>query len=138
MEQVLQLNEVTQYPKKDEKVIIIKLTDIQLHSNVRPTQSVGNAIRRSIANNKPGRIFSSFKEQKSDTNQNSIKFDMSPMMNDPVLKQTIHDYQKQGYRVMIQVPKSGLPIHLSKDTAEFLNSTRGKRILRKIKKDKEY
>jgi hypothetical protein len=58
-------------------------------------------------------------------------------MNDPVLKQTIHDYQKQGYRVMIQMPKSGLPIHLGKDAVDFMNSTRGKRILRKIKKDKD-
>jgi hypothetical protein len=57
-------------------------------------------------------------------------------MNDPVLKQTIHDYQQQGYRVLIQMPKSGLPIHLGKEAVEFMNSTRGKRILRRIKKDK--
>jgi hypothetical protein len=139
MEQRLQLNRVTQLPKKGEKVIVLKLTDIQLHSNARPTQSVGGAVRRSIENNKPGRIFSSLvKKQESVTNQNSIEFSMPFEMNDPVLKQTIHDYQKQGYRVMIQMPKSGLPIHLGKDAVDFMNSTRGKRILRKIKKDKEY
>jgi hypothetical protein len=48
MEQSLQLNRVTQLPKKGEKVIVLELTDIQLHSNARPTQSVGGAIRRSI------------------------------------------------------------------------------------------
>lgn len=137
MEQSLQLNRVTQLPKKGEKVIILELTDIQLHSNARPTQSVGGAIRRSIENNKPGRIFSSLeKKQESSTDQNSIEFTMPFTMNDPVLKQTIHDYQQQGYRVLIQMPKSGLPIHLGKDAVEFMNSTRGKRILRKIKKDK--
>ncbi|HRY62403.1 MAG TPA: hypothetical protein P5056_01375 [Candidatus Paceibacterota bacterium] len=135
----MQLNRVTQLPKKGEKVIVLELTDIQLHSNARPTQSVGGAIRRSIENNKPGRIFSSLeKKQESVTDQNSIEFSMPFVMNDPVLKQTIHDYQKQGYRVMIQISKSGLPIHLGKDAVDFMNSTRGKRILRKIEKDKDY
>ena len=139
MEQSLQLNRVTQLPKKGEKVIVLELTDIQLHSNARLTQSVGGAIRRSIENNKPGRIFSSLdKRQESSVDQNSLEFSMPFVMNDPVLKQTIHDYQKQGYRVMIQMPKSGLPIHLGKDAVDFMNSTRGKRILRKMKKDKEY
>ncbi len=139
MEQSLQLNRVTQLPKKGEKVIVLELTDIQLHSNARPTQSVGGAIRRSIENNKPGRIFSSLeKKQESVTDQNSIEFSMPFVMNDPVLKQTIHDYQKQGYRVMIQISKSGLPIHLGKDAVDFMNSTRGKRILRKIEKNKDY
>jgi hypothetical protein len=138
MEQSLQLNRVTQLPKKGKKIIILQLTDIQLHSNARPTQSVGGAIRRSIENNKPGRIFSSLeKKQESNTDQNSIAFSMPFTMDDPVLKQTIHDYQQQGYRVMIKMPRSGLPIHLGKDAVEFINSTRGKRILRKMKKDKE-
>ncbi len=139
MEQSLQLNRVTKLPKKGEKVIVLELTDIQLHSNARPTQSVGGAIRRSIENNKPGRIFSSLeKKQESVADQNSIEFSIPFVMNDPVLKQTIHEYQQQGYRVMIQMPKSGLPIHLGKDAVNFMNSARGKRILRKIKKDKEY
>jgi hypothetical protein len=63
MEQSLQLNRVTQLPKKGEKVIVLELTDIQLHTNARPTQSVGGAIRRSIENNKPGRIFSSLEKK---------------------------------------------------------------------------
>ena len=135
MEQILQLNKVTQLPKKGEKVIVLELTDIQLHTNARPTQSVGGVIQRSIEHNKPGRIFSSLeKRQESVADQNSIEFSMPFVMNDPVLKQTIHEYQKQGYRVMIQMPKSGLPIHLSKDAVDFMSSTRGKRILRKIKK----
>lgn len=139
MEQSLQLNRITQLPKKGEKVIILELTDIQLHSNARPTQSVGGAIRRSIENSKPGRIFSSLEKKQELSNDNSsIEFSMPIAMNDPVLKQTIHDYQQQGYRVLIQAPKAGLPIHLGKDAVEFVNSTRGKRILRKMKRDKEY
>lgn len=137
MEQRLQFNKVAQPFKKGEKIIILEITDIQLHSNARPTQSVGGAIRRSIENNKPGRIFSSLQtEQESSANQNSIELTMSFAMNDPVLKQAIHDYQQQGYRVIIRMPHSGLPIRLGKDAVEFMNSTRGKRIWRKMEKDK--
>ena len=138
MEQSLQLNRVTQLPKKGEKVIVLQLTDIQLHSNARPTQSVGGAIRRSIENNKPGRVFSSFETEKSDESQLALKMKMPFVMNDPALKQAIHDYQRQGYRVMLQIPKAGLPIMLGKDAQEFMRSTKGKRIIRKINKDKEY
>lgn len=137
MEQNIQLNRVTKLPKKGEKIIVLQLTDIQLHSNVRPTKSVGGAIRRSIENNKPGRIFSSLEKQNLGAVQNSIEFNLPFVMDDPVLKQVIHDYQKQGYRVMLQMPKAGLPVHLGKDAVDFINSIKGKRILRKMKKDKE-
>jgi hypothetical protein len=139
MEQKLQLNTVKKLPRKGEKVIILELTDIQLHSNARPTQSVGGAIRRSIENNKPGRIFSPIeKKEKLGTDQNSIKITMPFVMDDPVLTKAIYDYQQQGYRVMIRVPETGLPVYLGKDAENFMNSTKGKRILRKIKKDKGY
>lgn len=139
MEEILQLNRVSKLPEKGEKLIILELTDIQLHSNARPTKSVGGAIRRSIENNKPGRIFSSLENKtETDTNQNSIVFKMPFAMDDPVLMQTIRDYQKQGYRVMLKIPKTDLPMSLGKDVNEFMNSTRGKRIFRKRKKDKGY
>jgi len=138
MEQVLQLNRVKEMPKKGEKVIILELTDIQLHSNVLPTESIGNAVQRSIKNKKPGRIFSTLnKIRESGTDQNSIVFEVALAVNDPKLKQVVQDYQQQGYRVLIQKPKAGLPIYLGKDAEEFINSTRGRRILRKIRKDKE-
>lgn len=133
MEQILQLNKVTKPIKKGEKIIVLELTDIQLHTNARPTQSVGGAIQRSIEQNKPGRIFSSLEKPQESSTSIKVKFPFG--MNDPVLKQTIRDYQTQGYRVMLKVPKSGLPVYLGKDGVDFMNSTRAKRILRKIKKD---
>lgn len=133
MEQILQLNKVTKPIKKGEKIIVLELTEIQLHTNARPTQSVGGAIQRSIEHNKPGRIFSSLEKPQESSTSIKVKFPFE--MNDPVLKQTIHDYQTQGYRVMLKVPKSGLPMYLGKDGVDFMNSTRAKRILRKIKKD---
>ncbi len=133
MEQILQLNKVTQPLQKGEKVIVLELTDIQLHTNARPTQSVGGAIQRSIEQNKPGRIFSSLEKPQESSASIKVKFPFE--MNDPVLKQTIHDYQKQGYRVILKVPESGLPVFLGKDSINFMNSTRAKRILRRINKE---
>ncbi len=133
MEQILQLNKVTQLPKKGEKVIVLEITDIQLHTNARPTQSVGGVIQRSIEHNKPGRIFSSLEKPQESSASIKVKFPFE--MKDPVLKQTIHGYQTRGYRVMLKVPKSGLPMYLGKDGVDFMNSTRAKRILRKLKKD---
>mgnify|MGYP000629729990 CR=1 FL=1 len=135
MEQRLRFNEVI----KGEKVIVLQLTDIQLHSNARPTQSVGGVIKRSIENNKPGRIFSSLEKRENlNTDQNSTTFTIPFEINDPILNQTINDYEQKGYRVEIQIPESGLPIYLGKDAVDFMDSVQGKRILRRIKKDKEY
>jgi len=138
MKQELQLTEVTKPIKKGEKIIILELTDIQLHSNARISKSTGDVIDRSIKNNKPGRIFSPLKNQTSSTD-NKMTFEIPFNMQDPSLHKMIADYQKQGYRVMIKKPTSGLPILLGKDAQEFMESKNGKRILRGIakRKDKE-
>ncbi len=139
MEQRLQLNEVTELPKNGEKVIVLELTDIQLHSNVRPTKSVGSVIERSIEHNKPGRIYSPLEKPANiDISQNSIPFRLPFSVEDPTLKQTVQKYQQQGYRVLIKMPKAGLPIRLGKDAADFMRSTSSRRILRKIKREQCY
>lgn len=139
MEQKLQFNQVTQLPKKDEKVIILELTDIQLHSNARLTQSVGGAVERSIDHNKSGRIYSPLKKPSgSDIDQKSIPITLPFLMEDPTLKQAIYKYQQQGYRVMIKMPKEGLPIRLGKDAVDFMKSTTSRRLLRKINREKNH
>lgn len=136
MEQKLQLNKVTELPKKGEKVIVLELTDIQLHSNVRPTKSVGAVIERSIKHSEPGRIYSPLEKPKnSDISQNSIPFTLPFSMEDPTLKQTIQKYQQQGYRVLMKIPKEGLPVRLGKDAVDFMRSTTARRILRRVKRE---
>ncbi|TXH01631.1 MAG: hypothetical protein E6P95_01460 [Candidatus Moraniibacteriota bacterium] len=137
MEQRLQLNKVTQLPKKGEKLIVLELTDVQLHTNVRPTKSIGGVVERSIDYKKPGRINSPLKKpSESDIATKSIPITLPFLMEDPSLKQAIHKYQQQGYRVMLKMPKEGLPIYLGKDAVDFMKSTTSRRLLRKIKRDK--
>ena len=56
--------------------------------------------------------------------------------NDPELSKAIFDYQNQGYKVLIRVPKDGLPVFAGKDTVEFIKSKNGQRIIRGLAKDK--
>ena len=134
MEQVLQLHRVTEPIKKGEKVIILELTDIQLHTNARSTQSVGGVVQRSIEQNKPGRIFSPLEAPNpaSDAEQ-SIKVQLPFGVNDPKLQETICHYKHLGYRVMMRVPNH-MPIKLGKDAVEFMNSKNGKRVIRGLEK----
>lgn len=134
MEQILQLKPVSKPIKKGEKLIIIELTDIQLHMNARPTPSVGAVVQRSIEHSKEGRIFSPLQTPKSeDGDSNSIRVELPFGVNDPKLQEAVRYYQKLGYRVMLRVPEH-MPIKLGKDAQEFMNSKNGKRVIRGLKK----
>lgn len=135
MEQVLQLNRVTKPIQKGEKVIVLELTDIQLHMNARLTPSVGAVVQRSIEHNKEGRIFSSLPSPRSeDSDSNSIRVELPFGANDPKLAEAVRHYQQLGYRVMLGVPKH-MPIKLGRDAVEFMNSKNGKRLIRGLEKN---
>jgi hypothetical protein len=139
MEQKLQLNQVIKPFKKGEKIMILELTDFQLHMNGKPPKSVGKLIERSIDNKKPGRIFGPLNRlsKKSEQDKNTMKFQLPIDIDDSSLKEAVRKYQKQGYRVMIQKPKDSIPVKLGKDVEEFMNSKNGKRIIRGLAKNKK-
>lgn len=135
MEQILQLNRVTKPIKKSEKVIVLELTDIQLHMNARLTPSVGAVVQRSIEHNKEGRIFSPLQAPKPGSgDSNSIHVELPFGVNDPKLQEAVRHYKKLGYRVMLQVPDH-MPIRLGKDAQEFMKSKNGKRLIRGLEKN---
>lgn len=137
MEQMLQLNRVTKPIKKGEKVIVLELTDIQLHMNARLTPSVGAVVQRSIEHNKQGRIFSSLPTPKPESDDsNSIHIELPFGASDPKLAEAVRHYQQLGYRVMLGVPKH-MPIKLGRDATEFMNSKNGQRLIRGLKKESE-
>jgi len=134
MEQMLQLNRVIEPIKKGEKVIVLELTDIQLHMNARPTSSVGDTIQRSIEHNKPGRIFSPLQVPSSKSGgANTIHVELPFGANDPKLQEAVRHYKKLGYRVMLRVPQH-MPIKLGKDAVQFMDSKNGKRLIRGMEK----
>lgn len=136
MEQMLQLNRVTKPIEQGEKVIVLELTDIQLHMKSRPTKSIGGAVQRSIEHNQPGRVFSPLKMASDDKDSNELTVQLPFAANDLKLQEAVREYQQQGYRVMLKVPHN-MPIKLGKDTTEFLSSKNGKRLLRGMEKKHE-
>ena len=134
MEQILQLNRVTEPIKKGEKLLILELTDIQLHMKVRPTKSVGGAVQRSIEHNKPGRIYSPLQTpEQVNIDEHSIKVQLPFGPNDPKLQETVRHYKQLGYRVMLRIPQH-MPVRLGDDTTQFLKSKNGKRLVRGMEK----
>jgi hypothetical protein len=115
------------------KYKIIQLTDFALHTNaMRSTQFPARKVKDSFETNESGRIYSSI-EKKHDT----PKFPIVDMLrNDPEFVQYIQDEEKDGYKILLAVPKAGIPVVLGKDTVDFMNSVKGKRILRRLYKNK--
>lgn len=135
MEEKLIAHEVIHSPKNGD--IIIQFTDIQFHTNKQETSSHGNKIKKSYKKQSEGRIV--FDRNKISFTKNSVGEDIFTMptidVNDSDFLDFVREQQKEGKRVFIKKPKD-IDIKLGTDTVEFMGSKKGKRILRKINKDK--
>lgn len=124
------------FQKKDGvKYKIIQITDIALHTSQKtPTPSVGKKVQKAFEKNKPDRIYSNL-EKPEVTGDGLITLDLLKM--DPDFVKMVQAEEAQGYKVLIQLPKAGVPIFAGKDTVEFMNSKNGKRLTRGIAKEKD-
>ncbi len=116
----------------DFKYKLIEITDIALHSSFhRQTGNIGKKINRSFRRNKSDRIYNSdLKSKENNSNKNKMTIDLIKM--DPNFLEYIRNEEKRGYKVVLSIPKKGVPVILGKDTEEFINSTNGKRLIRGI------
>lgn len=130
MPQELQLKHFEQ--KEGQKYKVIQITDVMLHtSKHRPTNPV--KALKNTQNGEPGRIYSPLtKSQGSDDN-----LVMELLKLDPELAKYVQEQEALGYKVLIQIPKEGIPMLAGKDTIDFIKSTKGKRILRWIDKSRQ-
>ncbi|MFW0862071.1 MAG: hypothetical protein ACKKL6_00585 [Candidatus Komeilibacteria bacterium] len=125
MEYELRIKKPKKGPNKND--IVLSITDIKLHTAYKRQSSTSKTIKKYIDNKEPGRIYRNIEELgKNESFLELIK-------NDPDLKSMIAEYEKQGKRVFIQVPKE-IPIYPSEDTKQFISSKKGKRIVRGIAK----
>jgi len=126
--------QIKPFEKKDGvKYRIIQMTDIALHtSEKRPTTSFVSKLRSLLQFKKPVRIYGSLQNQPNGNvpNLDSIK-------NNPELVKMIQEEEKKGYKVLISVPKTGVPVFPGKDTVGFINSKNGQRIIRGLAKNKD-
>ncbi|MDD4931294.1 MAG: hypothetical protein PHG66_04105 [Candidatus Colwellbacteria bacterium] len=121
--------------KDGVKYKVIRITDIALHTAKKtPTPLVGKKIQKAFEDNKPDRIYSHFDDNAVLDDRTLV---ISLIKNDPDLIRMIKEEEAKGYKVLIGLPKEGVPVVFGKDTVEFINSKNGKRILRGIAKKKE-
>ncbi len=134
MEQKLVLHHAIHKPCKGD--IILQLTDVQFHTNARMTPSVDKTIKRSIESNQPGRVFSPLSTAVRVIENNTV-ISIKELFNPDQLKSLVEEYQKQGKRVFIAKPKNEIPVTLGRDAVEFVNSIKGKRVLRRMERQKQ-
>lgn len=120
--------------KNGQKYKIIQITDLQLHTAPKiPTPSVGKKIQKAFKADKPDRIYSNI-EKKAVSDNRTLTLELLKM--DPDFVKMVQEEEAKGYKVLIALPKKGIPVFPGKDTVEFMNSKNGKRIIRGLAKEK--
>lgn len=127
--------QLTPFEKRDGvKYKIIQITDVTFHTNqMSPTSSIGEKVKKSFVKNAPGRAYNHINKE--------VLFDQKAYIidyfkNDPEFVQYVQDEEKKGYKILLGFPKEGIPNVLGKDTIDFMNSVKGKRILRRLYKNR--
>jgi hypothetical protein len=106
----------------------LSVTDIQLHTTEKRQGSVGKTIEKAVKNSEEGRIYSNI------DNSRDNKSLLEMLLEDQSFIDTIRKYNEQGIRVFVETPKNK-PMLAGKDTVEFMNSKKGKRIIRGFAKN---
>lgn len=115
------------------KYKVIQLTDLKLHTAPkRPTPSFGKKVREAFHHNAPSRVYNTLPKPMVPTNDNSFIVEILKL--DPDFVKMVQEEEAKGCKVLISVPKEGVPVLLGEDTIEFLDSKNGKRLLRKLDK----
>lgn len=123
--------------KNGVKYKTIQITDLTLHANnKRPTLNVAKKISDALERHEPGRIYSKIEKQERNES-GSHEFAMTILRNDPEFVRMVQEEERKGYKILIAFPKAGVPIFLGEDAREFMDSTKGKRILRHLAKKKQ-
>ncbi len=118
--------------KKGGKYRVIQITDIALHSSKKtPTPSVAKKIQKAFTTKKPDRIYGPL-QASAVTGNSTLTLEL--LKQDPDFVKLVQDEEAKGYKVLISIPKKGIPIVPGKDTLEFMNSKNGKRVLRGLAK----
>lgn len=114
--------------KKGGKYKIIQVTDIALHTAKKtPTSSIGKKVQKAFETMEPGRVYAPI---------HNGELTIELLKQDPDFVKLVQDEEAKGYKVLISLPKGGIPVVPGKDTIEFMSSKNGKRVLRGLAKKK--
>lgn len=116
--------------KEGQKYRVIQITDVSLHTSKHRPTNVVKALEKASENGGSGRIYSSLEKQPG--SQKDLVIQLLKM--DPEFVKHVKEQEALGFKVLLSIPKEGIPMLAGQDTEEFLKSNKGKRVLRWIDK----
>ncbi len=120
-------------PVHGQKYKVIEITDFLVHTTKHPPlKSVGRKVAKAFRKDEPGRIYS---PTTGDIGKDWSVF-AENLQKDPSFVEYVQQEQSNGYKVVLQIPKEGVPVKFGPDTQQFLASKSGKRLLRRLAKEK--
>lgn len=111
----------------------IQITNIQLHTNPKPQTSIGKKLKQAFQYMKPGRIYSHINAFAPAADKKQMIIDL--IKKDPDFLKYIQEQERNGYKVLLELPED-IPVLPGPDTIDFINSTKGQRLLRWLAKKK--
>lgn len=131
--------QIKPFVRKDgTKYKVIQITDIALHTKPHRPTSIAKKLQDAFTKNKLGRIYSPVGNVELDDKSREVALPIHDLIRrDPALVRWIQEEEQKGYKILIGLPKGGIPVQLGKDAQEFMHSKNGKRVLRRLAKKKE-
>lgn len=110
--------------KDGMKYKVIEVTDVTLHARaMRPTQNIAKKIKEAMEKQEPGRIYAPIVLP---NDAESREFAITLIQNDPEFIKMVQEEEQKGFKVLISLPKGGIPLLLGDDAKEKLKQLEGK------------
>jgi len=132
MEQQLQLKPFKRTPGFKYKVICI--TDITFHASHRqPSMAIAKNVSKSFTKNEPGRFYG-FKTEELSDRESLIRILDEYVKKDPAFLKMVQEEEKNGVKLLLEIPTENIPIKFGNDVYEFISSKNGQRVIRGLNK----
>lgn len=132
MEQQLQLKPFEKMPGFKYKVL--QITDITFHASHRqPSKAIAKNVNKSFTQNQPGRFYG-FKTEDLSDRESLIRILDQYIKTDPAFLKMVQEEQKNGVKLLLEIPTDNIPIKFGNDVKEFISSKNGQRVIRGLNK----
>ena len=132
MEQQLQLKPFERVSGFKYKVL--QITDITFHtSHKQPSKAIAKNVNKSFTQNQPGRFYG-FKTEDLSDRESLIRILDEYVKKDPAFLKMIQEEEKNGVKMLLEIPTEKIPIRFGNDVYEFISSKNGQRVIRGLNK----
>lgn len=126
--------ELKQFQKQDGiSYKVLTMTDLSLHTSKKQPSNIGKVLKKAMQSLLPGRVYFPITNTEDLVSKEDF---LKILTNNPNIISMIQEEERNGFKVLLELPKK-IPILAGEDTLTFINSIKGKRILRMLDKKKE-